>query len=82
MIYLSCICMAFCAEERIFYAIGEKRAPSEALFSVLGKKYCAKQILSRYVRTQTRTQTSTARFAIARHGTAVNPSRRLSVSNL
>lgn len=46
MIYLSYICMAFCAEERIFYAIGEKRAPSEALFSVLGKKYCAKYIIS------------------------------------
>ena len=27
--------------------------------------YCAKQVLSHYVRTQTRTQTSTARFAIA-----------------
>ena len=45
-------------------------------------QYIAKITLSRYVRTQTRAKISTARFAIARHGTAVNPSRRLSVSNL
>ena len=35
-----------------------------------------------YVRTHTRTTTPTARFAVVKHGTVVNPNRRLSVSNL
>ena len=45
-------------------------------------QYIAKITLSRYVRTQTFAKTPTARFAIAQHGTAVNPSRRGGVSNL
>lgn len=42
MIYLLCICMAFCAEKRIFYAIGGKRAPSKALFSFFTQKVLCK----------------------------------------